>query len=235
MRVAAGEVLEQGAALVGGGDDPAVVGEQAGEPLRGDVLGEQPRLRRRLELAEPGAQLVDPLLQAVGVELAVAGGRVDEVLAALVEDRVRDLRRRRCCSSQSCIRCRSSVRTGRSAALKTGVFACPGSSATSTYRFVGSYQPGRGETWTWRAIAPATTPSARLAPRSSAAPFSAAIATAQSASQPGSSAISNGGAAAREVSGTGCSHDAWGCPTRRRGHLGRFGRPGTSVTRRRLR
>ena len=95
--------------------------------------------------------------------------RFSKIALEIVDERARAPR-------QSCIRCRSSVRTGRSAALKTGDFACPGASATITYRFVGSYQPGRGETCTLRAIPPETTPSARFAPRSSAAPFSAVIA-----------------------------------------------------------
>ena len=108
------------------------------------------------------------------------------------------------------MRCRSSVRTGRSAALKTGLFACPGASAVMTYKFTGSFQPGRGDTCTLRAIPPDTAPSARFAPRSSAAPFSAEIARAHEASQLGRRSTSSMGMAPRVAIGTGSSQPSAG-------------------------
>ena len=45
----------------------------------------------RLGGAEPGGELLHHRLEPLGVELVVAGRLADEVLAALLEDRARDL------------------------------------------------------------------------------------------------------------------------------------------------
>jgi hypothetical protein len=77
VRIAAGQVLEDRGALVRRGDDPSVVGEQPGEPLRRDVLRQKPRPRIRLGRAQPFEDLVHPHPQRVRVELDVVGGLAD--------------------------------------------------------------------------------------------------------------------------------------------------------------